>query len=132
MLLKSIDVGISLETLKHAFVFSLQTVNHDQGRVLLGDLALDWLSRLHVGQGFFLFLNLSFAQVLGLYSGGLGRRRGYPFALQGWTFPLFEALTSGLVVGLVLLPLFALEVVFSGTKRIFARLGELSLPILAL
>ena len=63
---------------------------------------------------------------------GWGRRRALPFALQGHTCSLFEALASSHIVLLVLLPLFALKVAFTGAIRIFARLGELLLAILAL
>ena len=63
---------------------------------------------------------------------GWGRRRALPFALQGHTCSLFEALASSHIVLLVLLPLFALKVAFTGAIRIFARLGELLLAVLAL
>ena len=118
MLLKFIDVYISLENAKHTLIFALQTVDHVKHRIFLG---LYWLLWFQIDRDFCAqFLKLCW-------------RRAFQLFLQCLQLAFLVALASSHIVFVVFFVLFATKQRgLGGAERIFARLGKLSLSILGL
>ena len=134
MLLKFLDVYISLENLKYALIFAFQTVNHVKHRILFRLEAADWLKNAAEITMLYWLLGLQkkrdfCAQFLQLY---LVQWRAFNLFLEGFKLAFSVALASCHIIIVVFHPLIASKRVFGGAEQIFARLGKLSPPILGL